>query len=100
MIDWHSHVLPGVDDGSRDLTESLAMLSSLASQGVSFVVATPHFIANNESVDDFLERRNNASALLSEKITDGMPGVILGAEVKYYSGISHMAELEKLLFEE
>jgi protein-tyrosine phosphatase len=34
MIDWHCHVLPAMDDGSRDLEESIAMLDALKHQGV------------------------------------------------------------------
>ena len=55
MIDWHSHILPKLDDGSEDLKQSLDMLAMLAEQGVQRVVATPHFRANKESVDAFLQ---------------------------------------------
>jgi tyrosine-protein phosphatase YwqE len=40
--DCHTHVIPGVDDGSRTLDESLAMLRLLQSAGASRVIATPH----------------------------------------------------------
>ena len=43
MIDFHSHVLPGMDDGSASLEESIAMLRMEAEQGITQVVATPHF---------------------------------------------------------
>jgi len=43
LIDLHSHVLPGVDDGARDLPEALDALRALEHQGVTRVVATPHF---------------------------------------------------------
>ena len=42
MIDIHMHVIPGVDDGSGSMEESLTMLRSAAAQGVKAVVATPH----------------------------------------------------------
>lgn len=42
MIDIHSHVLPGVDDGSESLEMSLDMLDLAASSGVHTLVATPH----------------------------------------------------------
>ena len=60
MIDWHSHILPGIDDGSRDVSESLALIEKLSEQGVDTVVATPHFYADDNSVDAFLEKRNKA----------------------------------------
>lgn len=42
MIDLHTHVLPGVDDGPDDIEGSLAMLRVAASEGVECMVATPH----------------------------------------------------------
>jgi len=42
VIDLHSHVLPGLDDGALDLADSLAMARVAASDGVSVVCATPH----------------------------------------------------------
>ena len=55
MIDWHSHVLPALDDGSRSVDESLALLRMLSEQGVDTVIATPHFYADRESLSSFLE---------------------------------------------
>lgn len=42
MRDIHCHILPGVDDGARDLSESLAMLSAAKKAGVTSIVCTPH----------------------------------------------------------
>jgi protein-tyrosine phosphatase len=42
VIDLHTHVLPGVDDGARTLGEARAMALDLASQGVTVLAATPH----------------------------------------------------------
>src|SRR5687768_15502280 len=42
MIDFHNHVIPGVDDGAADLSQALAALEAFAAQGVGTVVATPH----------------------------------------------------------
>ena len=42
MIDIHSHILPGIDDGAKDLDESLALLSIAQSDGITHMVATPH----------------------------------------------------------
>jgi protein-tyrosine phosphatase len=42
LIDLHTHILPGVDDGARDEAESLAMLAAAADDGITTVLATPH----------------------------------------------------------
>ena len=42
MRDMHCHILPGVDDGARDLDESLAMLEAAKTAGVTSIVCTPH----------------------------------------------------------
>ncbi len=42
MIDLHSHILPGVDDGPSDLEESLRMARVAVSEGIETIVATPH----------------------------------------------------------
>jgi protein-tyrosine phosphatase len=46
MIDIHSHILPGLDDGSKSLEESVAMLRQAVAAGTTEIVATPH--ANQE----------------------------------------------------
>lgn len=99
MIDWHSHILPKVDDGSRDVEESKGLLELLAEQGVTTVVATPHFIADNESVSKFIERRNAAYENLKNIEVVDKPKIFLGAEVEYYSGISRLQELRHLCIE-
>ena len=96
MIDWHSHILPDMDDGSRDTAESIALLEMLNEQGAETVVATPHFYANDESVDEFLKRREKSYKSLSEKLTENMPEILLGAEVRYYPGISKLTDLQRL----
>lgn len=96
MIDFHTHILPEIDDGSRSVEESLRMLKSLRDQGVGKVIATPHFYANEESLDSFIRRRASAYETLVGNMPDGMPEVILGAEVRYYDGIGHLQELKTL----
>ena len=43
MMDLHNHILPGLDDGPRDMEESLRMSAILVSEGFRGVVSTPHF---------------------------------------------------------
>lgn len=44
MIDLHSHILPGVDDGARDIATSLAMARAYVADGVEVVACTPHIL--------------------------------------------------------
>lgn len=46
MIDIHSHILPGLDDGAGDMNESIRMLRLARRQGITQVVATPHYSHN------------------------------------------------------
>lgn len=50
LVDIHSHILPGIDDGARTLEESLAMVRMAAACGTTDIVATPH--ANQRYVYD------------------------------------------------
>ncbi len=99
MIDWHSHILPALDDGSRNAEESLALLNTLKNQGINTVIATPHFYANDGSVDEFLEKRRESYGILKENLNDSHPKILLGAEVKYYQGISKLRDLKALRIE-
>lgn len=88
IVDIHTHVLPGVDDGARDMEESMAALSALAAESVTTVVATPHFRASLQEQSDRAERRleffDAAWRLLLEEIEEHDLEIELGkaCEVK------------------
>ena len=98
IFDFHSHVLPRVDDGSASLGESIAMLQAEADQGISCVVATPHFYAQRDRMEEFLERRAEAEKRLRSEMEnhDGLPQLVMGAEVLYFSGISEAKAIRDL----
>lgn len=96
MTDFHSHILPKTDDGSHSTEESIEMIRSLGRQGITRVVATPHFYANDESVSEFLSRRDAAYEKLKEHIPENAPSIVTGAEVRYYEGISRLENLNSL----
>ena len=99
MTDWHSHILPQMDDGSKSVEESISLLKALKGQGVNRVIATPHFYANDETVEDFIKRRQNAFEKVSAHLNDELPNVLLGAEVSFYSGISRLDGIGRLKIE-
>lgn len=80
MIDIHTHILPGIDDGSKSVCETTKMLETMKSFGVDKVVATPHFYGEIDTIDNFLENRRTAYESIIDYVPDGME-IILGAEV-------------------
>ena len=96
MIDIHSHILPGMDDGSSSLEESLSMARESARQGVRLLAATPHFYATQEDPNSFLRRREKSLALLESAWQDSFPTLLVGAEVRYFDGISRVEKIAHL----
>lgn len=100
VIDFHSHVLPKMDDGSKSVEMTLDMLRSQRAMGVDVVVATPHFYGYRESLQSFLTRRDHAWRRLTEAVQNEngaeLPAVLPGAEVAFYSGLSELENLECL----
>lgn len=101
LTDLHTHILPGIDDGSPDVETSLAMLRMEAEQGVGHVVLTPHFSARRDDPDRFLTARARAMARLRTAIPDdaGIPMLHMGAEVSYFRGMSDCEALKDLCIE-
>lgn len=99
MIDFHSHILPEIDDGAQNVDESIAMLRMLKEQGVNTVALTSHYIATDESPEEFLNKRQEAFETLKAEIAqrkEQLPDLMLGAEVYYYPGILKMENLTEL----
>ena len=98
MLDLHAHILPNIDDGSASPEETAALLDLLWQQGVTTVVATPHFYPMQEAPDSFLSRRQTAVEQMLP-ITENQPQVLLGAEVAYFSGIGTCEDMISLRIE-
>lgn len=95
-IDFHTHLLPKLDDGSQCVEESQAMLEALRLQGVDLAVATPHFYSNHASLDDFLQKRSTALELLRAACPDQQPDLRLGAEVRFFRGMGTAERIAEL----
>lgn len=94
MFDFHTHILPNIDDGSGSAEKSIDMLYELRRQKIQTVIATPHFDIKNIDVKTFMQRRELSFQELSEYINNHseLPEIILGAEVTFYSGFFYMME--------
>ena len=96
MTDYHTHILPHMDDGSTSLRESLQLLRLEKAQGVDTVALTPHFYPWQEAPRDFLIRREKSLALLEAGLEPGLPQLLPGAETAFFEGISRSEELAGL----
>lgn len=52
FIDIHTHILPGLDDGPRDMAGSMAIARCYQKAGIKMVVATPHFLPGTAWASD------------------------------------------------
>lgn len=99
IVDFHTHILPGMDDGSANAAESAAMLAQERRMGVDAVVLSPHFYATENSPRQFLARREQALRALSAVYEPSFPRLYPAAEVQYFEGIGRAEDLELLRVE-
>lgn len=99
LTDFHTHILPGIDDGSQDLDMTGRMLRAEKKQGVDLIVATPHFYADQMAVDSFLENRTRAmeaTARMRQASKEALPEIVVGAEVYYFQGMGRAEAMHRL----
>ena len=88
MIDIHSHILPGVDDGAVDMDASVELVRELASAGVTDIIATPHYVDETNYVSEVSANskilKKLKTRLKKEKIN---VGIFLGNEIYICSRI-------------
>lgn len=79
MIDIHSHLLPGVDDGSADIATSVAVLERFARHGIEVLICTPHLEASRAEYAPY----DHHCELLSELVAaaPAKPELRLGWEI-------------------
>lgn len=99
MTDFHTHILPEMDDGSKSVQQSVSMLRLEAKQGIDTVCLTPHFYAEQNSPARFLERRERAWRKLKPFLWPELPQLRLGAEVQYFESICEVEDVHKLRIE-
>ena len=102
MIDMHSHVLFGVDDGAKDVQVSLEMLRDSFSQGVRLCAATPHCIIHEQKdLEKFIQDRDEAYIKLKKAIKEyggEYPELILGGEVYLDNDLNKYDGLERVCY--
>ena len=86
MIDVHTHILPGIDDGAKTPSIGAELLRLDLEQGVKEVVFTPHYYGKKRHWKEFLRDRETSFNQIKELVPAGMK-TRLGAEV-FMSGIN------------
>ena len=103
MIDFHCHILPGIDDGSSGIDETMKLLELEKSHGVTEIVFTPHFYAEFQRGEKFLEKRQKSYEQTLEKMKEhGLDDIKthLGAEVCYFQGMGRASMIPKLCIDD
>jgi len=82
MIDWHCHLLPGIDDGPATVEDSVALAAALSKAGFTEVYCTPHLIKGSFEADNDAVRK--AVAGLQARLTEEGIALKLAAGREYY----------------
>lgn len=96
LIDFHTHILPEMDDGSSSTEESIRMIRASADAGCACIVLTPHFYADRDEPERFFKRRADRLQRLKQEWTASVPLLVPGAEVAYFEGIAAMENLTQM----
>lgn len=101
MIDFHSHILPCIDDGSDSIELTCKMLKQEVAQNVDTVIATHHFYYQKTDLIDFLNKRKEALAITKQAILSQNINIniLTGAEVYLVPGVADMEGLKELCIE-
>ncbi len=82
-IDMHSHILPGMDDGSRSMGQTLRMLETAVSEGITTMIATPHNMPGKGCPPGSVVRRK-VDELRRTVEQEGIPLEIVAGTEYYY----------------
>ena len=87
MIDIHSHILAGIDDGSKDIEMTINMLKKAAKSGITDIIATPHFMRGRFEVEynEVLKKVEELKEISRENNID--INIYAGQEVYYNKNI-------------
>lgn len=98
LYDMHTHLLPGIDDGAKDIETALALIQKLKEQGVNHIALTPHYYSNRESLEDFYMKRQEAYDLLCAQKIEGV-AFILASEAYITDYIFNNPSIDGLCYQ-
>lgn len=99
LVDLHCHILPGIDDGAKNIEMSMQLLEQEWNNDVVGICFTPHFYYERTTIEDFISNRRKAFSTLVEPIRKNKIRLALktGAEV-YFTPALPSLNLKKLAF--
>lgn len=84
-VDIHAHILPGVDDGPKDMEETVRVLRASYEQGIRTIIATPHYHVGRKTTPERLMEITSEVSKEAEKIDKDFK-IYLGNEIYYEKG--------------
>lgn len=98
MIDLHCHILPGVDDGAKNMDDSLAMARVAVAEGITHILATPHY-KNGRWDNEKIDIQKSIEKLQYELNNRDIPLTIFpGQEVRIVGELIEDIEEDKIQF--
>lgn len=96
IIDIHSHILPGIDDGSADIQETIEMLNMAVQEKITGIIATPHFEVGMDK--DWLLHYRNAYIKTAEYIqSNNLPiNIYVGNEIFYSESVLELLKTSEV----
>ncbi len=96
MVDFHSHIIHGIDDGAKSLEMSLEMLKASESEGVEYICATPHFITEEFEIshEDYFEKLNRL--ILASREENFNIKILAGLEIYMHPNLPKLYREKKI----
>ncbi len=94
MIDIHTHILNGVDDGSKSMEETIAILKEAVKAGVTDIILTPHYVPDGNYVENVKANQKRIEEVIRETIKQNI-------DIRLYQGneIYVTSHIEDLIYE-
>lgn len=91
-VDIHCHILPGLDDGSKDMEETLQMLKHAQEQGIIHIIATPHHKAGRRNASPQTIKKRMDDVRIAAEERDIHVKLYPGNEILFYSDLENVLE--------
>lgn len=95
IIDIHTHILPGIDDGAKDIEESIEIINYLYKNGITDIVLTSHYIKDTKYRYNQIARENLFNNLV-EKLNNSSINLYLGNEVYLTDDVIDLLEQHEI----